>query len=128
MLRQYLILLRTLWLGGLWSAAYVVRPLLEHRGFFPQHGIEVLHVVVGVGIACGVLTLLLAAAYRALHWQELPLRLLMVLLVMSLLYFGLMPWWKLQMMLVHAMSALGVLWLLLAPRSVIRRDYPAADQ
>lgn len=122
MIRHYLILLRTFWLGGLWACAYLVRPLLEHRGFFPDHGIEVMHVMTGLGFVCGLLILLLAAWGGRLHWRETPLQLMLAMMVLSLLYFGLLPWWKLQMMLIHALSLLGVLWLLQAPSQVVRRD------
>lgn len=122
MIRQYLILLRTFWLGGLWSSAYLVRPLLEQRGFFPQHGLEVMHVMVGIGALCGILIFVLARMSGPLLWKESPLQLLMVMLLLSFLYFALLPWWKLQMVLVHAMSVLGVLWLLKAPVSVICKD------
>ena len=122
MIRHYLILLRTFWLGGLWACAYLVRPLLEHRGFFPDHGIEVMHVMTGLGFVCGLLILLLAVWGGRLHWRETPLQLMLVMMVLSLLYFGLLPWWKLQMMVIHALSLLGVLWLLQAPSQVVRRD------
>ncbi|MCD8520740.1 MAG: hypothetical protein LRY66_02090 [Saccharospirillaceae bacterium] len=126
MVRHYLFLFRTFWLGGLWGCAYVVRPLLEHRGFFPQHGMDVMHVMVGLGVCCGVIILLLGKLYRALSWRCLPVRLLLIMTFLSLVYFALMPWWKLQMMLVHAIAALGLIWLLTAPVSVIRRDRPPA--
>ncbi len=122
MIRQYLILLRTFWLGGLWSAAYLVRPLLEHRGFFPQHGLEVMHAVVGIGAVCGILIFLLARMSGPLLWSESPLQLLLVMLLLSFCYFGLLPWWKLQMIVVHAMSVLGVIWLWKAPALVVRKD------
>lgn len=127
MLRHYLILLRTFWLGSLWSAAYVVRPLLEHRGYFPLHGLDVLNVSVALGMVCGGLILLLAGAYRVLSWRELPLQLLLTMQVLSLLYFALLPWWKLQMMMVHAVAVIGLVWLWLAPQSVIHRDQSPAD-
>jgi predicted MFS family arabinose efflux permease len=122
MIRQYLILLRTFWLGGLWTAAYLVRPLLEHRGFFPQHGLEVMHAVVGIGAVCGILIFLLARMSGPLLWSESPLQLLLVMLLLSFCYFGLLPWWKLQMIVVHAMSVLGVIWLWKAPALVVRKD------
>ncbi|MCA6064566.1 hypothetical protein [Thalassolituus marinus] len=122
MIRQYLILLRTFWLGGLWSAAYLVRPLLEHRGFFPQHGLEVMHAVVGIGAVCGILIFLLARMSGPLLWSESPLQLLLVMVLLSFCYFGLLPWWKLQMIVVHAMSVLGVIWLWKAPALVVRKD------
>jgi len=122
MIRQYLILLRTFWLGGLWSAAYLVRPLLEHRGFFPQHGLEVMHAVVGIGAVCGILIFLLARMSGPLFWSESPLQLLLVMVLLSFCYFGLLPWWKLQMIVVHAMSVLGVIWLWKAPALVVRKD------
>jgi len=123
MVRHYLILIRTFWLGGLWSCAYLVRPLLEHRGFFPLHGIEIMHVMTGTGAVCGLLIMLLARFSGPLRWRETPLQLLLVMILLSLMYFALLPWWKLQMMLVHALSVLGVIWLLMAPVSVVRRDY-----
>ena len=122
MIRQYLILLRTFWLGGLWTAAYLVRPLLEHRGFFPQHGLEVMHAVVGIGAVCGILIFLLARMSGPLFWSESPLQLLLVMVLLSFCYFGLLPWWKLQMIVVHAMSVLGVIWLWKAPALVVRKD------
>jgi len=124
MIRQYMILLRTFWLGGLWTCVYVVRPLLEHRGFFPQHGIEVLHVMDGLGLACGLLILLVARFSQPLHWRETPLRLMLVMILLSVMYFALLPWWKLQMMMLHTISVLGLLWLLMAPGLVLRRERP----
>lgn len=122
MTSHYLILLRTFWLGGLWVCAYLVRPLLEQRGFFPQHGIEVMHVMVGLGVICGVLMFMLALMAGVLHWRETPVQLLLVMILLSLMYFALLPWWKLQMMLLHALSVLGLIWLLMAPVSVLHRD------
>lgn len=128
MVRQYLILFRTFWLGGLWSCAYVVRPLLEHRGFFPQHGMDVMHVMVGLGVVCGGLILLLGLLFHALSWRQLPVQLISIMTFLSLLYFAFMPWWKLQMMLVHSISVLGLIWLLIAPLSVVRRDRSPAER
>lgn len=123
MARHYMILLRTFWLGGLWACVYLVRPLLEHRSFFPQHGMEVLHVMDGLGAVCGVLILIVARFSRPLQWRETPLQLMSVMILLSLMYFALMPWWKLQMMLLHAISVLGLVWLLLAPGRVVVRDH-----
>lgn len=122
MLRHYLILLRTFWLGGLWSGAYIVRPVLEKNGYFPYHGIDVLHVMVGIGAVCGALMLLMTMLRGAFHWRQLSQQLLVIMLLSSLMYFALMPWWKLQMMLLHALSVLGLIWLLIAPQSVIAND------
>ncbi len=122
MTSHYLILLRTFWLGGLWVCAYLVRPLLQQRGFFPQHGIEIMHVMVGLGVICGVLMLMLALMTGVLHWRETPVQLLLIMILLSLMYFALLPWWKLQMMMLHALSALGLIWLLMAPASVLHRD------
>lgn len=132
MIRQYLILIRTLWLGGLWSCAYLVRPLLEHRGFFPQHGLEVMHTMVGVGILCGAVLLLLARMAGAVCWRETPLQLLLAMILLSFLYFALLPWWKLQMVVVHGLSVTGAWWLLRAPANVVggepRRRTPAPGE
>ena len=122
MLRHYLILFRTFWLGSLWSGVYIARPVLEKMGYFPYHGIDVLHAIVAVGIVAGVLMLLITLLQRAFNWRQLPQQLMVILLLMSLMYFALMPWWKLQMMLLHAMSALGLVWVLLAPVTVIFSD------
>jgi hypothetical protein len=128
MVRHYLILFRTFWLGGLWACAYVVRPLLEHRGFFPQHGMDVMHVMVGLGAVSGGLILLLGLLFRALSWRQLPVQLVLIMTFLSLVYFAFMPWWKLQMILVHAISLLGLAWLLIAPLTVIRRDVTPAER
>lgn len=122
MLRQYLMLFRTLWLGSLWSGVYVVRPVLEKNGYFPFHGLEVLHVLVGVGFVCGVLMLLTTWVRHLFDWRQLPQQLLLVMTLASLMYFALLPWWKLQMMLLHALSVLGLIWLLISPQSVVLRD------
>lgn len=122
MLRQYLMLFRTLWLGGLWSGVYIVRPVLEKNGYFPFHGMEVLHVLVGIGVVCGVLMLLVTLVRGLFNWRQLPQQLLLIMTLASLMYFALMPWWKLQMVLLHALSVLGLIWLLLSPRSVVLRD------
>lgn len=122
MLRQYLMLFRTLWLGGLWSGVYIVRPVLEKNGYFPFHGMEVLHVLVGIGVVCGVLMLLVTLMRGLFNWRQLPQQLLLIMTLASLMYFALMPWWKLQMVLLHALSVLGLIWLLLSPRSVVLRD------
>ena len=122
MLRQYLMLFRTLWLGGLWSGVYIVRPVLEKNGYFPFHGMEVLHVLVGVGVVCGVLMLAVTLVRGLFNWRQLPQQLLLIMTLASLMYFALMPWWKLQMVLLHALSVLGLIWLLLSPRSVVLRD------
>ena len=122
MLRQYLMLFRTLWLGGLWSGVYIVRPVLEKNGYFPFHGMEVLHVLVGIGVVCGVLMLLVTLVRGLFNWRQLPQQLLLIMTLASLMYFALMPWWKLQMVLLHALSVLGLIWLLLSPQSVVLRD------
>ena len=122
MVRHYLILLRTFWLGGLWASVYLVRPLLEHRGFFPQHGMEVLHVMDGLGLVCGAIMLLLARFSQPLQWRETPLQIMLGMMVLSLMYFALMPWWKLQMMMLHTISLLGLIWLMMAPAQVLVRD------
>ena len=122
MLRQYLMLFRTLWLGGLWSGVYIVRPVLEKNGYFPFHGMEVLHVLVGIGVVCGVLMLAVTLVRGLFNWRQLPQQLLLIMTLASLMYFALMPWWKLQMVLLHALSVLGLIWLLLSPRSVVLRD------
>jgi len=121
-LRQYLMLFRTLWLGGLWSGVYIVRPVLEKNGYFPFHGMEVLHVLVGIGVVCGVLMLLVTLMRGLFNWRQLPQQLLLIMTLASLMYFALMPWWKLQMVLLHALSVLGLIWLLLSPQSVVLRD------
>ena len=126
MIRHYLILFRTFWLGGLWACAYVVRPLLEHRGFFPQHGMDVMHVMVGLGGVAGCVILLMSRLFHTLSLRQLPVQLVLIMTFLSLVYFAFMPWWKLQMMLMHAISVLGVAWLLIAPVSVIRRDHAPA--
>jgi predicted MFS family arabinose efflux permease len=115
-------LFRTLWLGGLWSGVYIVRPVLEKNGYFPFHGMEVLHVLVGIGVVCGVLMLAVTLVRGLFNWRQLPQQLLLIMTLASLMYFALMPWWKLQMVLLHALSVLGLIWLLLSPRSVVLRD------
>ncbi|GGY37505.1 hypothetical protein GCM10011297_08320 [Bacterioplanes sanyensis] len=121
-MRHYLILLRTFWLGGLWSCAYVVRPLLEHKGYFPHHGVEVMNAMVGIGAVAGTLLLLMALVRRVFDWRQLPSRMLLIMLALSAGYFALLPWWKLQMMVLHAMCVLGLVWLWLAPLDVVRRQ------
>ncbi|ASP37256.1 hypothetical protein CHH28_00505 [Bacterioplanes sanyensis] len=121
-MRRYLILLRTFWLGGLWACTYLVRPLLEHKGYFPHHGLEVMHAMVGMGAVAGGVLLLMALVRRVFHWHQLSSQLLLVMLALSGGYFALWPWWKLQMMVVHAMCALGLLWLWLAPQDVVQRS------
>ncbi|MAD44408.1 MAG: hypothetical protein CMI02_00040 [Oceanospirillaceae bacterium] len=122
MARHYMVLLRTFWLGGLWASVYLVRPLLEHRGFFPQHGIEVLHVMNGLGLVSGALILFLARLAQPLHWRETPLQIMLVMMALALMYFALMPWWKLQMMVLHTISLLGLIWLMMAPGLVLVRE------
>lgn len=119
-MRRYLILLRTFWLGGLWFSAYVARPLLEHKGYFPHHGLEVMHASVGMGAVAGGILLIMALARRVVDWRGLASRLLLVMLLLSAGYFALLPWWKLQMMLLHAMCVIGLAWLWLAPQDVVQ--------
>ena len=119
MTSSYLILLRTVWLGGLWVCAWLVRPILQQQGYFPHHGLTVMHWMVGVGVVIAALIFMVGALGRALNWRSRPLHLLIAMTTMSLMYFGLMPWWKLQMVIVHALCALGVLWLMLSPRQVL---------
>ena len=128
MLRQYLILFRTFWLGSLWSSAYIARPVLEKNSYFPFHGIDVLHTSVAIGALCGLLMLMMTLLKRAFNWRQLPQQLMVIMLLMSLMYFALMPWWKLQMMLLHALSALGLVWVLLAPANVIFSVAETRDQ
>ncbi|WP_430461817.1 hypothetical protein ACQUQU_03240 [Thalassolituus sp. LLYu03] len=127
MTRHYLILLRTFWLGGLWGCAYIVRPLLEHRGFFPAHGMEIMNVMVGLGLVSGLLMLLLARWASLLRWRETPLQLLLVMTLLSVMYFALLPWWKLQMMVVHALSVLGIWWLMISPARVVSREWSPGE-
>lgn len=108
----YLGLIRTFWLGGIWSGAYIVRPVLERAGFFPVHGIEVMHWLMGAGIVLALLAVTLLCLCERCRWNHRSLQIVITMLALSILYFGLMPWWKLQMILVHAVSALGFLWLL----------------
>lgn len=119
MVRDYLMVLRTLWLGGIWVCAWLVRPLLEQQGYFPHHGLVVMHWMVALGVAVAALMVVLAAFGRILQWDSRAVQLLLVMLLLSLLYFGLMPWWKLQMMVLHALCVLGAVWVMLAPRSVL---------
>lgn len=112
----YIGLIRIAWIGSIWSAAYVVRPVLGHLGFFPLHGLEVFHWIMGAGVVWSGLTISLMCFRDACDWRHRPLQLVVAMLVLSLLYFGFMPWWKLQMMLVHAVSALGFLWVLMDRR------------
>ena len=128
MLRQYLMLFRTFWLGCIWTNAYILRPVLEKSGYFPYHGIDVVHASVGIGIVCGLLMLLAIFVQKAFNWRQLPQQLLLIMLLMSVMYFALMPWWKLQMMLLHALSALGLIWVLLAPGKVIFATFGASKQ
>lgn len=128
MLRQYLMLFRTLWLGIIWSCAYIVRPVLEQKGYFPHHGIDVVHASVGIGAVCGALMLLMVLVQKAFNWRQLPQQLILIMLLMSLMYFALMPWWKLQMMLLHALAVLGLIWILLAPGKVIFTNHEARNE
>ncbi|MDP2548180.1 hypothetical protein [Oceanobacter sp. 4_MG-2023] len=112
-------LLRTVWLGGLWICTWLVRPLLGQQGYFPQHGLVVMHGMILVGIAVALLMIALAVFDGVLHPQSRMTQILLAMLLLSLAYFGLMPWWKLQMMLMHALCVLGGVWVMIAPRSVL---------
>lgn len=109
-------IIRVFWLGGLWSAAYVVRPVLAKAGFFPMHGMEVIHWVVGLGVVAALLSISLVWVEGSLIWKDREGHILVIMLTLSLAYFGLLPWWKLQMIVVHALSLLGLLWLWLGTR------------
>jgi hypothetical protein len=116
---DYLLLLRGIWLGGLWICVYLVRPVLDHQGYFPLHGMEVMHWMAGIGIACGLLLASLGLAKSLLNIRQPGSFIVLVMILMDGMYYGLMPWWKLQMMLLHAQAALGVLWMIVAPRQVL---------
>ena len=105
MLRQYLLIIRTFWFGGLWMVTYLARPLLEQQGYFPHHGIELVHATMGVGIACGITMFFFWGIDRKLNLRRLEQQLILILIVLSALYFTVMPYWRLQMIVVH-MSAL----------------------
>ncbi|WP_028293939.1 hypothetical protein [Oceanobacter kriegii] len=119
MVRDYLMFLRTAWLGMLWSCVYLVRPVLESQGYFPHHGLDVLNWAVAVGALIGLLMTLLCVWRKLFDWQSRPQQLMLVMVLLSLGWFGLTPWWKLQMVLLHGLSLLGVLWLWMAPRRVV---------
>jgi len=119
MVSDYLILLRTAWLGALWCCTYLVRPVLESQGYFPHHGIAVMDWAVGVGFVIGLMMTGLALWRRVFDVRSRATQVMSLMMVLSLGYFGLDPWWKLQMMLMHALSLLGVLWLLMAPKTVV---------
>ncbi|WP_221800645.1 hypothetical protein [Oceanobacter mangrovi] len=112
-------LLRSAWLGGLWCCVYLVRPVLDSQGYFPHHGLSVMNWMVAIGLLMGCLILALGVWQRVFSWQSRASLLLLILILLSASYFGLQPWWKLQMMLLHALSLLGVLWFLSAPRRVL---------
>ena len=46
----------------------------------------------------------------------------LVMMALALMYFALMPWWKLQMMVLHTISLLGLIWLMMAPGLVLVRE------
>jgi hypothetical protein len=81
-----------------------------------------MNAMVGIGAVAGTLLLLMALVRRVFDWRQLPSRLLLIMLALSAGYFALLPWWKLQMMVLHAMCALGLVWLWLAPLDVVRRQ------
>ncbi|MBM95705.1 MAG: hypothetical protein CMI09_07655 [Oceanospirillaceae bacterium] len=108
----YLNVIRSFWLGGLWGVAYVARPVLEKAGFFPVHGMEVVHWMIGLGIVAALLSLSLMWVAGTWSLTNRSFQLIVSMAFLSLIYFALHPWWKLQMMVVHAVCALGVLWLL----------------
>lgn len=116
---DYLVLLRGVWLGGLWTCLYLVRPVLEHQGYFPHHGMEIMHWLAGAGIAVGILMCSLALARHLFDLGSKGSVLLLMMLVLSGCYFGLMPWWKLQMILLHAQAVLGAIWIGIYPRQVV---------
>lgn len=113
----YVGLIRIIWLGSVWSGAYIVRPVLGHLGFFPLHGLEVIHWIMGGGVVWAGLSVSLMYLQRTAGWKDRSLQLVVAMLILSVLYFGFMPWWKLQMMLVHSVAALGFLWVWLDRRS-----------
>lgn len=121
MLRQYLMILRTLWFGGIWVTAYLVRPLLEQRGFFPHHGMEVIHAVMGMGVAVAVVMLGLMALRGLFLWRQLPTQLVIAMGILSMTYFAFMPWWRLQMLFVHMVAILALVSVFAAPSSMIKR-------
>ena len=128
MLRQYLMILRTLWFGGVWIAAYLVRPLLEQRGFFPHHGVEIVHAVMGMGVAVAIVMLFLMIMKGMLLIRQLPTQLIIVMGLLSLSYFAFMPWWRLQMIIVHMVAILALVSIFIAPSSVIRREKRSTRQ
>ena len=122
MLRQYLMTLRTLWFGGLWITAYLVRPLLEQQGYFPHHGMEIIHATMGMGAGAGILMLLMMLVRRVFFWRQLPTQLLCWMTVLSLVYFLFMPWWRLQMLFVHMVAVLALVMVFVAPSNIVRRE------
>lgn len=98
---------------------YLVRPLLERRGYFPEHGLDVIHWMVGLGLASGVVIIVTATALRLVQLSAWSSRLLIALLGLSGVYFGFMPWWKLQMIIAHAICLLGLVWVMTSPRKAI---------
>lgn len=116
---DYLLLLRGVWLGGLWTCLYMVRPVLEHQGYFPHHGMEIMHWLAGAGLCCGGLIVSAGLSRGLFRTNQSGSRLILVMMVIGAVYYGFMPWWKLQMMLLHSQAALGVLWVWLAPRQVL---------
>lgn len=104
-------MIQVIWLGGLCSSVYVARPVLDHAGFFPLHGINVVHWSVGLGIVGAILSISLMWIQGALRWTNRSLQILIWMLLLSVIYFALSPWWRLQMMVAHALCLLGLLWL-----------------
>lgn len=119
MAEHYFLLVRTFWMGGLWACMYLVRPLLDRRGYFPEHGLDVIHWMVGLGLVAGVLIIATAAALRLISLNAWNSRLLIALSGLSGVYFGFMPWWKLQLIIAHAICLLGVVWVMTSPRKAI---------
>lgn len=116
---DYLLLLRSAWLGGLLTCLYLVRPVLEHHGYFPHHGMEVMHWLAGAGLVMGFLMVTAGMSRRLFRTSQLGSRLILLMMLLSGVYFGFMPWWKLQMILLQVQAALAVLWIWVAPRQVL---------
>ena len=67
-------ILLTLWVGGLWTAGYIVAPMLFHvlddRRLAGQIAGELFTVISYIGLVCGVL-LLISVLYQAgQHWRR----------------------------------------------------------
>lgn len=116
---HYFLLMRTLWMGGMWACLYLVKPMLFRWGFFPNHGLEIINWMVGIGIVLGMLMLVTVALFFRHSLKSRSVAFLISLVVLSFLYFGFAPWWKIQMILGHAISAIGLIWCLTVPTKVL---------